>query len=192
METRLKGLRQINVYCIIYIIMFIDTTFNTIKWIRAIKTLKVIYRFCKFDCFYGSNPFYNSNILFSAFHVSITLFTEWTISTIHNVTIIIIVVLVTIFIIIIIIILLYLLLLLLYLLLLLLLLFYYVVTEDGTAMEVEADVPQATHVDHKQVLDTLSAVCTHATLVKCVIPELLEHGRNLSVGELWFQVLLLL
>ena len=70
--------------------------------------------------------------------------------------------------------------------------FYYVVTEDGTAMEVEADVPQATHVDHKQVLDTLSAVCTHATLVKCVIPELLEHGRNLSVGELWFQVLLLL
>ena len=182
METRLKGLRQIKVYCIIYIIMFIDTTFNTIKWIRAIKTLKVIYRFCKFYCFYGSNPFYNSNILFSAFHVSSTLFTEWTISTIHNVTIIIIVVLVTIFIIII----------LLYLLLLLLLLFYYVVTEDGTAMEVEADVPQATHVDHKQVLDTLSAVCTHATLVKCVIPELLEHGRNLSVGELWFQVLLLL
>ena len=45
METRLKGLRQIKVYCIIYIIMFIDTTFNTIKWIRAIKILKVIYRF---------------------------------------------------------------------------------------------------------------------------------------------------
>lgn len=47
----------------------------------------------------------------------------------------------------------------------------------------ETDIPLETQVDHKQVLETLSAMCTHCTLVKRVVPELIQHANNLFTRE---------
>ncbi|XP_073239400.1 MMS19 nucleotide excision repair protein homolog isoform X2 [Porites lutea] len=51
--------------------------------------------------------------------------------------------------------------------------------EDRTAMDTDSDEPQSTPLSHQSVLDTLNAVCTQDSVVREVIPRLVEHAKHL-------------
>ena len=60
---------------------------------------------------------------------------------------------------------------------------FYSSPEDGTAMDTDSDEPQSTPLSHQCVLDTLNAVCTQDSVVREVIPRLVEHSKHLCHGK---------
>lgn len=60
---------------------------------------------------------------------------------------------------------------------------FYSSPEDGTAMDTDSDEPQSTPLSHQCVLDTLNAVCTQDSVVREVIPRLVEHAKHLCHGK---------
>ena len=50
-------------------------------------------------------------------------------------------------------------------------------------MDIDNNEPQTTTVSHRRVLDTLSAVCTQDSVVRDVIPRLMEHTQHLCEGR---------
>ena len=60
---------------------------------------------------------------------------------------------------------------------------FYSSLEDRTAMDTDSDEPQSTPLSHQYVLDTLNAVCTQDSVVREVIPRLVEHAKHLCHGK---------
>ena len=60
---------------------------------------------------------------------------------------------------------------------------FYSSPEDRTAMDTDSDEPQSTPLSHQCVLDTLNAVCTQDSVVREVIPRLVEHAKHLCHGK---------
>lgn len=60
---------------------------------------------------------------------------------------------------------------------------FYSSLEDRTAMDTDSDEPQSTPLSHQYVLDTLKAVCTQDSVVREVIPRLVEHAKHLCHGK---------
>lgn len=50
-------------------------------------------------------------------------------------------------------------------------------------MDIDNNELQTTPVSHQRVLDTLSAVCTQDSVVRDVIPRLMEHTQHLCDGR---------
>ena len=63
------------------------------------------------------------------------------------------------------------------------LIMFYSSLEDRTAMDTDSDEPQSTPLSHQCVLDTLNAVCTQDSVVREVIPRLMEHAKHLCYGK---------
>lgn len=60
---------------------------------------------------------------------------------------------------------------------------FYSSPEDRTAMDTDSDEPQSTPLSHQCVLDTMNAVCTQDSVVRDVIPRLVEHAKHLCHGK---------
>lgn len=60
---------------------------------------------------------------------------------------------------------------------------FYSSPEDRTAMDTDSDEPQSTPLSHQCVLDTLNVVCTQDSVVREVIPRLVEHAKHLCHGK---------
>ena len=50
-------------------------------------------------------------------------------------------------------------------------------------MDTDSDEPQSTPLSHQCVLDTLNAVCTQDSVVREMIPRLMEHAKHLCYGK---------
>lgn len=56
-------------------------------------------------------------------------------------------------------------------------------TEDGSAMDTDCKQPQTTAISYQCVLSTLTAVCSHESVIHEVIPRLVEHVQHLYDGK---------
>ena len=50
-------------------------------------------------------------------------------------------------------------------------------------MDTDRSEPHTSPVSHQCVLDTLAAVCTHDSIVRDVVPRLIEHVQHMCEGN---------